>query len=147
MMTSFTLPYAHLEQIVDFLVTKDKHVESTQGHNGLAKAPPLSSTTARPPKSKKRRPVASDWFTPEATPDPHPITPAQTRYTIEDIERLIEEEITVALNMKEIRSELTLAFFSARRISGIQCTPKTNQEIATVRKRCRTSAYEDPATG
>ncbi|KAL8814196.1 MAG: hypothetical protein Q9223_006565 [Gallowayella weberi] len=106
-MPFFPLHDAELEQIINFLVLKDKHVEPTRGQNGIAKAPPPTKTIARPPKSKKRKPVASDWFTPESTPDPQPIETAQKLYTTEDIERLLEEESAAVVNMKESQSEPT----------------------------------------
>ncbi|KAL8803261.1 MAG: hypothetical protein Q9182_003292 [Xanthomendoza sp. 2 TL-2023] len=107
-MPSFALPYAHLEQIINFLVLQDKNVEPTRGQNSLARAPPLTKTITRSPKSKKRRPVASDWFTPESTPDPQPLETAQTLYTTEDIERLLEEESAAVLEMKAGQSKPTL---------------------------------------
>ena len=88
-------------------------------YTSLAEAPPLSNTDRDTPLRSGKRPTAAGYFTCASSPEPEGILPTQDSFTIEDIERLIEEEKLVArlTKWRRLESEFGKALRLSRRLA------------------------------
>ncbi|KAL8712885.1 MAG: hypothetical protein Q9225_006875, partial [Loekoesia sp. 1 TL-2023] len=66
-------------------------------HRSLAEAPPLSELYVYSPFRSRKRPTAAEFFTHDSTPEAGEISLQPDDFSMEDIERLINEEKSAAL--------------------------------------------------